>query len=217
MESKPEPEQTRPGDSFAVVADEIRGLGDDVGESMLKVLLELGKSNPGSTYVAAKKYVDQKGMSLCDFGNIGILGTFLQGQRGTYVGCPGDVVFYAQADRKKTDDILLVYYIDKKGFARLYHARALSFDSKGDIEVKELGGTKTYWVSRQKILGKLVGVVNFGAPDWHDLIGQIVDKEFLSKRLNEHFKWIEENYFEDKSERLAELKRRLRQLAVGSK
>ena len=210
MESKPEPEEVnKPGDAYAVVADEIRGLGEDVGESMLKVLLELGKSNPGSVYVAAKKYMDQKGASLCDLGNIGILGVFLPGQGGTYVGCPGDVVFYVQADRTKTDDILLVCYIDKKGFARLYHVRALNFDSMGDIEVKELGDSRTYWISRRKVLGKLVDVVNFGGPDWHGLIGEIVGRKFLSKRLHEHLKWTEESNLEDKSERLAELKRRI--------
>jgi hypothetical protein len=199
------------------VADEIRGLGNDVTESTLRVLLELSKSNPGSAYVAAKKYVDQKGMSLCDFGNIGILGTFLPGQGGSYIGCPGDIIFYVQADKTKTDDVLLVYYIDKKGLARLYHARALNFDSKGDVQVKELGDSRTYWISHRRVLGKIFSIVGFGGPDWHELIGQIVDREFLSKRLNAHFKWIKENYFEDKSERLTELKRRMAHLAVESR
>lgn len=214
MEPKVEPEKAKPGDQYAVVADEIRALGDDVTESLTKVMLELSKSKPGNVYIAAKKYVDQKGLSLCDFGSVGILGSFLLGRGGVYLGRPGDVVFYVMSDKARTDDILLLHYIDKKGYARLYHARASNFNLKGGVEVQELGDSRTYWISQRKILGKVVEVVEFGSPEWHDLIGQMVDREFLSKQLRGHLKWIEENSFDDKLERLAELRRRMSSLAV---
>ena len=218
--AEPRPQQERtsvPGDEYAVLADEIRSLGEGVTDSALKVLLALEKSNPGSAYIAAKKFIDQKGLGLCDFGNFGLLGSFLPGHGNAFIASPGDIVVYAQVDRAKTGDILLVYYLDKKGLARPYHVRAVNFDMKGGIEVSDLGTAEVRWTSRERVLGKLVKVICFGDPDWHHLIGQIVDRKFLERRLKEHLKWIEENDFADKSDRLAELKRRLSILASGSK
>lgn len=214
LEQKPEVEKPiSAADRYADIADEIRGLDEDTTESLMNVMLELKKSNPGSVYVASKRYLDQKGLSVCDFGNIGILERFLPGSNGCFIGCPGDLIFYVQADRTRTDDILLLHYFDQKGFVRLYHARVLSFDLNGGIEVQDLGETKTRWVSRRKILGKFVGVISFGEPAWHDLIGRIVDRQFLTNRLKENLKWTESNNFQDKPERITELKRRIALLA----
>ncbi len=217
MKQKPDAGQPASrGDEYAAIADEIRSLDKEVADSILKVLLELTKSNPGSVYVASKKYIEQKGLYLSDYGCFGILDRFLPGATGSCVACPGDIVLYAQAYKVRTDDVILLFYVDRKGFIRTYHARVLNFDPRGGIEVKDLGDSETYWVSQGRILGKLVRVISFGDPEWHDLIGQIVDRELLRKRLSESLKWIEQNEVPEKSERLAEMKRRLTILTAGS-
>ena len=196
-------------DRYAVLADEIRSLSQDVTDSLLMVLMELRKSNPNNVYVASKKFLDQNGFLLLDEGHLGIADRFILGENDEYLVCPGDVVIYTTPRKFKTDDVLLAFYFDKNSAFGLYHCRVLGFDTRGGVEIRDFD-SKTYWIASERILGKLAKVIHFGDPEWHELIGQMVDEKFLVGRLAKYTKRQEEEKGPpDRSRRLDELNRRI--------
>ena len=182
-------------------------------DSLLKVMLELRKSNEGSVYAAAKKYVEQHGLFLADYGFFGILDRFIPETLDNYVGCPADIVVYVEGTKLRTNDLLVLFYLDGKGLIRTYHARVLSFYPGGRLEVKAVNDGKVYWVSKNEILGKLTKVFHFGEPEWFELVDQIIDKKLLQERLVKILETTERNEMPEKARRLDELKRRLAVLA----
>ena len=211
-------EEGRPAtqaDRYAIIADEIRGLSQDVTGSLLNVLSELAKSNPGSAYIAAKRHVERHGFLLLDEGYVGVSDGFVLGANEEYLMCPGDIVVYAMITKLATGDTLLAFYFSKSGSVGLYHCAVLSFNPKGGVEVRDAGDGKIYWVSPERILGKIAKVVHFGDAEWHELIGHLMSKKHLVESLTKHSKRVEESGHPDKSKRNDELKRRLAILTAG--
>ncbi|MDG6921547.1 MAG: hypothetical protein JRN59_08465 [Nitrososphaerota archaeon] len=209
-----EERSTKQVDRYASVADEIRGLSQDVTRSLLAVLLELAKSHPGSVYIAAKKHAEKHGFLLLDEGYVGVSDKFVVGENDEYLLCPGDVAIYVMTTRLKTGDVLVVFYYSKE-LVRFYHGVVSSFDPGGSVEVRDPCSGKLYWEPPERILGKLAKIVQFGSREWHELIGQLVSKKYLMDILINDSKRLEEGDLSDKLKRIAELKRRLTILAAG--
>ena len=209
--------QSKPmeGDGYAIIADEVRSIGNDVVDSLLKIMLELKKSNEGSVYAAAKKYVEQNGLGLADYGFFGIVDRFIPEAGDNYLGCPADIGMYVEGAKVRTNDVLVLFYLDNKGFICTYYARVLTFDPGGRLEVTAVNDGKVYWVSKNEILGKLTRVFHFGEPEWFELIDQIIDRRLLEERLVKTLERTERNDVPEKKARLEELKRRLAILASG--
>ncbi len=184
-------------------------------KSLLNVLSELAKSNPGSVYIAAKRHVERYGFLLLDEGYVGIADGFVLGANEEYLMCPGDIVVYAMMPKLATGDTLLGFYFSKSGSVGLYHCTVLSFDPRGGVEVRDASDGKIYWVSPERILGKIAKVVHFGEAEWHELISHLMSKEQLVESLTKHLKRVEESERPDKSKRNDELKRRLAILTAG--
>lgn len=208
MERKSDADQpVNPVDRYAAIADEIRSLSQNVVNSLSKVLFELKKSNLGEVYVASKKYLESNGFMLPDGGFIGVADRFVRGRNDEFQVCPADVVIYVMPYTLKTDDVVLTFYLNK-GSVGFYHCRVLSFDPRGSIEVYDLVDEKTRWISPKYIFGRLVKVVHFADPEWHELIGQMMTKKQLVDKVPKWIKWLEEDDLPDKMRRRDELERR---------
>jgi len=217
MDDKPESATALdPADRFAALADEIRGLSQDVSDSLFKVLTELRKSNPGNVYVASKRYIERFGFLLTDGGCLGISDRFVEGEGDAYLFSPADIVIHMMPDKLETGDILLAFGLNKGGIWT-YHCRLLRFDPRGSIEIQDLADEKTYWIAPDRILGKLAVVIRFGTPEWHSLIGQLITPSRLADSLSKHVKRLEEGGPPDRSRRQDELRRRLAVLTSSTR
>jgi len=213
MEQKSDADQSvSPADRYAVIADEIRALSENVCDSLSKVLLELRKSNGGDVYVASKKYLEEYGFLMPDEGFVGVADRFVKGKNDEYQISPGDVAIYAMPYRVKTDDVVLAFFLSK-GSVGFYHCRIVGFDPRGSLEVYDLVDEKTYWVSPKYVFGKLAKVVYFGDPEWHALIGQLISTKHLADNMSKWVKRLEDSGAPDKSRQQVELERRLAILA----
>jgi hypothetical protein len=208
-EQKASPDQSAsPADRYAVIADEMRGLSQDVGDSLLKVLLELRKSNSGEVYAVSKKYLEDYGFLMPDEGFVGVADRFVRGRNDEFHVCPGDVVIYAMPYTLKTDDVLLSFFL-RKGSIGLYHCRLLGFNPRGSLEVYDLVDEKTHWISSKNVFGKLMKAITFGDPEWHELIGQMVTRKHLIDSMGKWIKQLEESHHPELPRRKRELERRL--------
>lgn len=198
MTSEPNDAGSR-SDKYAIIADDIRELSPDFMDSVTKIMRQLGKSNSRHLYAICKKYLAENGLIISDYGFFGISDKFI----GEKVS-PCDIVFYATPDKIKTDDIVNFFSIEGNAI-EFFHMRTLSFRSNALIEVQDLGSKETYVISRDQILGRLLKVINFNEPEWHDLIMEMVDKQWIIDTLKSAIDVFEGNtkYVEELEKRLA--------------
>ena len=102
-------------DKFASIADEIRTLvPNNVSEALLRVMGELRRSNPGSVYLASRKYLNIAGKKAADYGFVGLIWEWVRGTGDEYAATPFDVGLYLRPAKVQTGDVILTYYIDTK-------------------------------------------------------------------------------------------------------
>lgn len=170
-------EVPRKDDVYVEIANQIRKISPNVAESLKSVLYELSKTDQWHTYLAAKKFIETSGFVLADSGYVGIGYDFVFDKI-----MPCDIVIYGTTETVKSGDIVLYFHVVEHGF-KLNHYKIQRVYRDGRIDIEDEKKTQ-YTVPLGLILGKVLKVISFGEPDWHEMIMEMINEPRLIVILN---------------------------------
>ena len=192
------------GAVYTEIAKQIREISPDVVESLKRVFLELSKTDRWHTYLAAKKFVETSGFLIADSGYVGIGYQFVFDRIA-----PCDIVLYGTTESVKSGDIVLFFQVIEHGF-KLNHYKIQRVYRDGRIDIED-EYKKQFTVPLACIIGKVLKVIPFGEPDWHEMIMEMINEQRLMVILNHALGFYGKQAKTDKT-KLDELNRRIRVL-----
>jgi hypothetical protein len=168
------------------------------------VLFELSKTDKWHTYLAAKKFVEVSGFLIADSGYVGIGYRFVFDKIA-----PCDIVVYGTTESVKSGDIVLYFQVIEHGFM-LEHFKIQRVYRDGRIDMED-ERKKQFTVPLGRIIGKVLKVIPFGEPDWHEMIMEMLNEQRLMANLKDAVKYYSKPERYNKT-KLDELERRMKVL-----
>lgn len=193
------------GTRYGEIADTIRQPPQHTLETLGKVMQELEKSHSAQVLMACKKYIQRRGLYLTDHGTFGLPLSFLEN-----IYSPYDMLLYSAPDRFKSNDLILVYSYNEENIIRPFHMGVVGFSATGNVEVSYVETRRHVVIPASCIIARLLKVIAFGDPLWHELIYEMINQPDLINSLQGMVDKVSKApEYPEKGKQLAELKRRL--------
>ena len=169
---------------------------------MMRIIVELQKTHAPHCYMTCKKWLEMYGFHLTDLGHVGISDKFYFDKI-----TPCDIVVYGTSQKVKTDDIILYAHFLNEHNLSFIHLKMKRMSADGTVDA-ESDIQKHLTVPRNNIIGKVLRVIPFNDPEWHEIVMEMVNIPWLEDKLHKAIKHYSNPKHSD-MEKVNEINRRL--------
>lgn len=198
-------------EAYEKLAREVLDRPESLPSAIHNLLLKLAETHPGAVYwIVRKFYQEYLRLYVSDTGYIGIADRYEPD-----LMYPGDIALYMVPESPQEGDVVQISFTDKDEVSvYVIHGRVIRCNEDRSIQIADTSTGEDYKVVDWNILGKLVKVIPFGTEGWQELFPESgVPKDWLATSIEENIRSVQESEIPKKDEAIAELKRRLADLA----